>query len=178
MTTPTAVEIREWSDVDFDDIGNGKLAEDTALDRLIARAAAWVVWATGRPLDTMPPEFEPLAQQAIQYATEDMAYGDSNDAVSIQEDWQTLASFSASSYSETRRDIGSLGLRKLGMIAADPRLNSVLWALLTDDMRDKWEEWMGGGNTPDFEVTDVDWGVTLQYDPEPRGRSWPVPEEW
>lgn len=179
MTLPTAAELREWSDVTWEDIGdNAKFAEDSALDRLIARAAAWVWWVTGLTLDTVPVELEPIAEQAIQYATEDMAWQESGPSVEIQEDWPQIASFSAGSYSESRRSLSDNSLRKLGMIHPDPRLNTALWALLTDDRRDDWQDWIEGKTEADFNVQEVDWGLDLApYSLEPRGRSWPPPDE-
>ena len=46
------------------------------------------------------------------------------------------------------------------MIDADPRLNSLLWGLMTDDKRDFWNDWLNDVNAPAFAVTEIDWSLT------------------
>ena len=79
----------------------------------------------------------------------------SADIIETAADFMLIQSFSAGSYSESRRSLTEL--KNAGMIDADPRVNALLWPLLTDDRRDEWLSWLNGKNAPAFEVTEVDW---------------------
>jgi hypothetical protein len=165
VTRPTAAEIREWSKVDF---GSLTFADDDDLQLLVDRAGDYIEWTTGREMDaTCPQEFERGMAQATQYKTEDMAYQDQPENIETIGDFMLISSFSAGSYSETRRSLDELAKAK--MIDADPRLNSLLWGLMTDDKRDFWMGWLTGANAPAFEVTEVDWSLTHWWQYQPGG---------
>lgn len=156
MTRPTAADIREWSKVDFDSLG---YADDGDLQLVIDRAADYIEWMTGRAMDdTLPTQYERVMAQAVQYKTEDMAFIDQPENVETIGDFMLISSFSAGSYSETRRSLDELAKAK--MIDADPRLNSLLFGCMTDDKRDFWQDWLNAVNSPAFEVTEVDWSLT------------------
>lgn len=155
MIAPTAAWIEENSDVDFASLGNGWLAADGAVQRLVDVQVAFLEWATGRPLATMPPEFERLAEQALIYLVENSAQQSTADISETMGDFALIQSFSAGPYNESRRGLDEL--RKSGLIVADPRLHGLLWALLTDERRDVWMEWLSGVIAPAFEITDVNW---------------------
>jgi hypothetical protein len=156
VNRPTAADIREWSKVDFDSL---TYSDDADLQLVIDRAGDYIEWMTGRTMDdTMPTQFERGFNQAVQYKTEDYAYIDQPENVETIGDFMLISSFSAGSYSETRRSLDELA--KARMIDADPRLNSLMWGLMTDDKRDFWNDWLNTVNSPAFEVTEVDWSLT------------------
>lgn len=161
MDIPTAAQIREWSDVDFDSLGNGFLSRGTNLQRLINTQAQFLEWATGQTFAAMPTGFTSLAEQAMIWLTENAAQQSTADISETMGDWALIQSFSAGPYSESRRSMDEL--RKSGLIVGDPRIHGLLWAMLTDDRRDAWLEWLTGVIAPAFEVTEVDWQGT--YDP-------------
>jgi hypothetical protein len=156
VNRPTAADIREWSKVDFDSL---TYSDDADLQLVIDRATDYITWMCGRPCDdTLPTQYERVYAQAVQYKTEDMAFIDQPENVETIGDFMLISSFSAGSYSETRRGLEELAKAKL--IDADPRLSSLLWGLMTDDKRDFWEDWLASVNAPAFEVTEVDWSLT------------------
>lgn len=162
MTKPTPEQIDTWSQVDFGTLGYPDIAD---IQPLIDRAWAWLAWASGHTAEMGGPlldawtdaAMEPLVQQAVQAKTEGLAYQGRPDVIETAADFMLIGSFSAGSYSETRRSIKDLQMA--GMIDADPRINSLLWPLMTADMRDLWMSWLTGKNPPAFEVTEMDWGA-------------------
>jgi hypothetical protein len=153
---PTAEEIRQWSKVDFDSL---TYSDDADLQLVIERACDYMEWMTGRAIDdTLPTQYDRVMAQAVQYKTEDMAHIDQPENVETIGDFMLISSFSAGSYSETRRSLDELAKAKL--VDADPRLSSLLWGLMTDDKRDFWTDWINTVNSPAFEVTEVDWSLT------------------
>jgi hypothetical protein len=75
---PTTADIHAWSKVDWNELS----VDDVGLAELIARASVWVTAITFRPIDsTMPVWMEPLARQAIQMRTEQIAYQEQPDYV-------------------------------------------------------------------------------------------------
>ena len=157
MARPTVAEIRQWSKVDF---GELTYADDADLQVLIDRSADYVEWATGREMDdSLPPEYAGMMDQAVQYKTEALAYQNQPDIVETVADFMLLSSFSVGEYSETRRSLTEL--KEAGMIDADPRLNQLLWACMTDDKRAFWEDFLSDENAPAFSVTEIDWSGRL-----------------
>jgi hypothetical protein len=152
MDTPTPTQINEWSQVEFGELG---YPDDPSMQVLIDRAAAWIEWVTGQTYANMPTQFETIAAQAVQYMVEDQAYQSQPENLETVGDFMLISSFSAGSYSETRRSLEEL--KKFGWLSADPRLNSLLWAMLTPEKRDDWTAWIQGINAPAFETTEVDW---------------------
>ena len=167
MNVPTAAEIRTWSRLPFDDYDYAEPSSGTdPLDILIARAAEYVGRVTGRSLDTspdpntldVPDELSQTAAEAIQRRVEQMVIKSQEDEVETAADFDLIKSFSAGSYSETRRDAADAAKAKA--INAWPLLDEMLWALATEDARDDWrEKW--GDVVPAFSVTEVDWHGTL-----------------
>jgi hypothetical protein len=156
VTRPTVEEIRQWSKVDFDSLG---YADDADLQLVIDRAGDYIEWMSGRTMDdALDPKYDRVMAQVVQYKTEDMAHIDQPENVETVGDFMLISSFSAGSYSETRRGLEELAKAKL--IDGDPRISSLLWGLMTDDKRDFWEDWMASVNAPAFEVTEVDWSMT------------------
>lgn len=154
MAAPTAADVRTWSRIDFDSLGYAS-GDPDGLEFLVERAAQYVTWATGRDWSSMPSELRKIAEEAVQLVTETLAYQSQEDIVETAADFMLISSFSAGSYSETRRSMAEM--KNSGMIHANPLIHGLLWSLLTDDKRDDWLSWMTGQNAPAFAVTEVNW---------------------
>jgi hypothetical protein len=154
VTTPSVDDIKAWSAVDFANL----VPDDGVLQVLIDRAVGWFQQITGRVVDdTMPSEFEATTREALQRMVEVAAYQRQPDQIETVADFMLISSFSAGSYSETRRGLDEIAKAKA--ITGDPYLNSLLLGLLTPDQMDWWLAWWSGENPPAFEVTEVDWGL-------------------
>ncbi len=148
------------------DFGTLGFVDDPSLQTLVDRATALFEAMTGRVLDaTMPSGFDRMVEQVVQRMVEILAFQAQQDYVETLSDFQLIASFSAGSYSESRR--GLKEVQEAKMLVADPALNSMMMLLLTPDQRDFWDAWWTGEIPPSFEVTEVDWSG--QY---AAGRSW------
>lgn len=163
MIAPTATEIHEWSQVDFDRLGFA----GERLERLIASVWAWLGSATGQNLAVMADDWalvpsgasaRPLIEMVVQRKVEVMANQLTPDQAETLADFKLISTFSAGGYSETRRNLDEL--RKNVLIDADPLVNEALWPLMTPDQQDIWLGWLNGVNAPAFEITHVDWSGT------------------
>lgn len=157
MAAPTAEEIREWSQVDFDSLGYG---EDPALQRLVNVALAvftrWTgqSWSGDTYSDIAPATgTEALAVDAIQTLTEIAAYRKQADRAETFGDFDLLSSFSAGGYSESRRS--GKDLREVSL----SQMEAMLWPLMTAAKQEEWKEMISGINAPAFEVTSEDFGI-------------------
>lgn len=160
MTAPTAAQIREWSKVDFNTLG---FSDDADLQVLVDRSVTLFAQITGRPVDaTMPVEYDRAVEQVIQRMVEVLAFQAQQEYVETLSDFQLIASFSAGSYSETRRSLTEI--KDARMLVADPALNALLLTLLTPDMQDFWIGWWSGQIPPGFEVTEVAWMLGSGFD--------------
>jgi hypothetical protein len=155
VTTPTAAEIRERSQVDFGTLGYEK---DEELDRLIASVVPMFTWITGRTLDAMPPELEEAVTLCIERMVAVLAYQEQPEQIATISDFLVLSSFSAGSYSESRRSLTEL--KEARMISGDPVLNGMLLGLMDPERLDFWLAWWDDENAPFFAVTEVAWGLT------------------
>lgn len=154
MTTPTAADIRSWSKLDFDSL---TYSDDSDLQRVLDQAISYVEFVTGRRADpSLPSELEGLMRQALQMRTEQVVYQAQADAIETASD-DTLQSFSAGGYSETRHDATRRGESK--MLNPWQALNDILWMLMTDDKLDYWNYRLAGLNAPAWSVTEVDWSL-------------------
>lgn len=156
-TTPTAAEIDQWSKVEFADLE----WEEADLEREIERAQEYVLDVTGYATpEDVPANYSQTYREAIQRRVEQQAYATSPDIIETVADFDLIKSFSAGSYSETRRDAEDA--MKAKMINAWPLLNDLLMRMLTPDKYDFWlERW--GQRPPAFEMTEVDWGAGDDY---------------
>lgn len=154
MDAPTADDIRQWSIVDFGQLG---FVDDSQLQRLIDRVAESVELTTGRTLDGLPDEFDKQMEQVIQMLVEQYAYQAQPDQIETASEFFLISSFSAGSYSETRRGLEEI--RKSGLLNPNPAIHFLLWALMTDAKRDEWLGWIMGINAPAFETTEVNWSA-------------------
>lgn len=164
MTTPTATQIKDRSQVDFASLG---YATDEQLDRLIAAVVPILEWITGRTMATMPSNLEETVLLCISRMVAVLAYQEQPEQIETVADFLLLSSFTAGSYSETRRSLTEL--RDAKLISGDPILNGFLMGLLTPDQLDWWMGWWSGENAPAFEITEVDWSSSRygNYDDAP-----------
>lgn len=158
----TAAEVKAESRVEFGELDEP--FDDLAIDLMVASAVASVSEIVGRTLDaTLPARLAPLARQAVRMRTEQLAYQAQPDSVETSSD-ETLTSFSAGGYSETRRGPVRQGGTGGGVPALTgwPALDSLLWLLMTDERREYWrfEFDASAGPAPYSAVTEVDWSGT------------------
>lgn len=154
VDAPTADDIRQWSIVDFGSLG---FADDALLGRLIERVTEAVELTTGRPLAGLPGEFDKQMEQVLQMLVEQGAYQAQPDQIETASEFFLISSFTAGSYSETRRGLEEI--RKSGLLNPNPTIHFLLWALMTAAKRDEWLGWITGVNAPAFETTEVNWSA-------------------
>lgn len=153
MDRPDAASVRVMSKVNFDDLG---YSDDTDLQVVVDQANAYFEWVTGRPLDTtMPSGLAPLAAQAVRMRSEQVAFQAQEDYVDTATD-DVISSFSAGTYSETRRDP-----TKRILVNSWGALNDLLWMAMTPEKYDYWQELLSGVIAPSFEITEVAWSHAM-----------------
>lgn len=153
MTAPTISQIKDWSKMDFVSYGYGSSSD---LQVLLDRAIEYVEEVTGRTLATLPTKYENTMQEAIQRTVEQSVLRSQDDALEVSADFDTIANFNVTGYSESRRNMDDI--RKARMINSWPLLHDLLWRMATDDRRDEWDDyWAGGAERPAFEVSEMDW---------------------
>jgi hypothetical protein len=176
---PTPTDIRAWSKLDLDREGYAE-GEDALLSVQLERAVAYLGYVTGRTYDQAQTDQFPMAKtmldQAVQMRTEQVILSLSDDALSSVGDIDTIASFSAGPYSETRKDTTD---NKRTALNPWPPLNDLLWLLLglmpgetNDAVLDRYDYWralLSGINAPAWQVVEVDWGRGLGLN------DWPSP---
>lgn len=153
MDRPDAESVAALSKVDFGVLGYS--VDDGTLQAIVDQADAYVEWVTGQTLDSaMPSGLVAIAEQAVRMRTEQIAFQAQEDYIEGATD-ETIQSFSAGSYSETRRDPTRRGEQK--MLNAWQALTDILWMLMTPDKYDYWLSFLSGVHAPAFEVTEVAW---------------------
>jgi hypothetical protein len=141
------------SKVNFDALG---YADDTDLQVVVDQANGYLGWITGQTWAVLPTEMEAIAGQAARMRTEQVAFQSQEDYVETATD-DVVQSFSAGSYSETRRDWN----QDRKVLNSWPALNDLLWMMMSDDKRDDWLMLLTGVNAPAFEITEVAWSRHL-----------------
>lgn len=152
MDAPTAKEIREWSRVDFDDLDFPEPEDEDPdpLNRLVNRGNLWLQRTTGRIFSSLKvPEAaeegeseEEFAERKVeaewlissmqlasQMLTEYMAFLAQPEHAETASDFNQIQSFSAASYSETRRSPNA----RSRSIHPWSDLADLLYDLLTDE---------------------------------------------
>lgn len=159
MQAPTTKQIRTWSKLDFAGLDYEEPAGEAEdpLDVITARARDWLVYMTGRPFETMPPELETTAGEAVQRRTEQLAIKSQEDEAETAGDIDMINSFSASSYSETRKDDQRQTKFAAKSLNPWPHLNNLLLMLMTEEKREYWAEVLSGEHRPYMEITEVNW---------------------
>lgn len=160
MITPTAADVRSWSNpnFDWDELGYPAVsAPPDPLDLVVAWSVADIQAITGRMLDATLTDLTltALAQQAVLLRTQTMAY-------ELQPDYQETAaddvvqSFTAGNYSETHVD--PIKRAQAKTLTQNPALARILWRLMDEDQADYWIGFLEGKNAPAFDVSEIDWG--------------------
>lgn len=131
---------------------NSKLEqyEDDELLEVVIRAASDFEDLTGLEYTQVDTVDEPLVREATQLLVEWKVMAGQQETVETAGDFDLIGSFSAGSYSETRRGDN----RRPLVMHPWPRLNQLLLRLLTDEKRAE----LGIGEQPAVEAEDpVDW---------------------
>ena len=192
--TPTAATIRASSQVDFGSLGFPDGGDPDPLQAPVDQATSYITWVTGRTWDNplpMDPMTVPIMDQAAQMRTEQIVYQDSADNVETAGDYDMIQSFTAGSYSETRRELE----KPPRMLNPWPALDRLLWLLLSQtpaeiaaggngpvqDRFDYWRWVLGMAPVPPaWETIEVDWaeglgqGGDLYLGFGSDGAQWPV----
>lgn len=130
--------------------------EPDPLQPLVDASIQYLEQVTGRaPIETTPPELESLMNMAVRMRTEQFLHVTSADSVESAAD-SDVVSFSAGSYSETRRT--ERGHRE-GEWWINPwgALDDLLWLLMTPEKRAEWEAKAKNIVEPAFAVASPDW---------------------
>jgi hypothetical protein len=190
MAAPTVDSLRIATNVDFASLGYD---EDAKLGRLLNVAVRTVhiytdqAWAAETPYTFVPVApltgaDEVMVEEAVYTFTEWLAHHKQADVIETMGDFELISSFSAGSYSETRRS------GKDSQEASRALLRNLLWPIMSADKQDEWLALEAGVVVPSFAVTEVDWqglGVGVSeglvgansypypiYEPWPGGRGF------
>lgn len=151
MDAPTATEIQDWTK-----LTDLKAAPIDEAERTTSRAISSFKRFTGLDFATVSADDAPEIQRAVQGLAELLTVQDSADYLETLADWDLLLSFSAGSYSETRRSAEDA--YKARMLVAWPWLNSLLWGLMTPEKYDQWIIFFGAP-APAWGTQEVEWGA-------------------
>jgi hypothetical protein len=180
---PTITEIRAWSDLDFATYGYPEGGDgDIRLQLQLDRALMYLGYVTGRQYtDPQTDQFGLVKtgmDQAVQMRTEQVILALAGDQLDSVADIDLIASFSAGSYSETRRDTVA---EQQKMLNPWPTLNDLLWMLLglfpgevnavVDERYDYWRALLMGIQKPAWGVVEVDWARGLGQPAWPYGQN-------
>ena len=156
MDVPTVAAVREWTPttINYGNLGYG-LADPDPLADIAGQGAALFALITGRTYATIPAELEPLVRRAVAGLTYMQVVQSQPDYLETLADFDLIQSFSAGSYSETRRSAEDA--LKARMLVPWGWLNDLLKLLLTPEKADYWDEQFSGEHAPAWEVTEVDW---------------------
>lgn len=165
MDTPTVATIREWTPatVDYDALGYG---DDAELQKRVDEVIPQLRRFTGWTLADVPDEDAPLFRRALWMLTYLAAAETTEDRLDTLADFDLLKSFGAGSYNETRRDPDEMF--KARMLVPWAALNTLLWDLMNEDARARWDEWFAGSQVPAFSIGNeahLMTGDTWPYEP-------------
>jgi hypothetical protein len=173
VNVPTTDEIRAWSTVRWPRFG---VTDDALLQERINRAAAYVAFVTGQNFDAPTvaswatlTSTETLLRQAIQLRTEQITVQGGRGHISSAAENEVVQSFTAGSYSESRRDPARRGEQK--SLNTWPALDELLWMLMTDERYGWWYAYITGKPFPATWVEEVEWrgpgtvALFEEYDP-------------
>jgi hypothetical protein len=168
VDTPTPAMIRLWmpATVDFDALGYG---DDDELQKRIDEVIAQLRRFTCRQLPDIVVEDEPLYRRALWMLTYLSMAETSIDRLDTLADFDLLKSFGAGNYNEVRRDFAEMF--KARMLVPWGALNTLLWDLMTDECRARWDEHFAAGVVPAFEIGNEGWLMTGEYDDD-RSDPW------
>lgn len=168
MDQPTAADVRTWGlpNTPWAEWGYVEGLTPDSLERVTAAAAQQTLNVTGwGTWGAVPPQNEPLLEHAVTIMTQMFAAQSTPEYLETLSDFDLIQSFSAGSYSETRRSVDEA--IKAKMLAAWPAAHAALFAAMTPDARDAYLAYLNGANVPGFETTEVLWGGSpYGVDPE------------
>jgi hypothetical protein len=126
------------------------------LANAIVTASSLLGSLTCRPWDaTMPADLVPLAIQATVWKAEQLLHGGSMRRRTSTFGRRALKSMTAGPYSETY--FGPDEARNSKSLDLDPEMHDLLWAIATEECRDRWTELWGGVPRPAVALTEVAW---------------------
>ena len=164
MDAPTATTIRLWmpASVDFGALGYD---DDEQLQQRIDEVIAQLRRFTCRSLPDIVVEDEPLYRRALWMLTYLSMIEMSEDRLDTLADFDLIKSFGAGNYNEVRRDFAEMF--KARMLVPWGALNTLLWDLMTDECRERWEEHFDAANAPWFEIHNESHLMTGEHDYDP-----------
>jgi hypothetical protein len=115
----------------------------------------------------------------VRLATEMIASESTPEYLETLSDWDLIVSFSAGSYSETRRSVDEA--LKSKALTSWPTLDKALVASMTPEKYDDYIAWLNDIVAPGFAVTEMDWsgrglgGLDSQYELDDPMHPWPRP---
>lgn len=154
MIAVTAADVRGWSKLDFDGRGYPTGGSDP-LDIEIERAHAYLEDVTGQVTADIasPSVLATKWAEAVQYRTEQQVIWNSDDYAGDSN--ESAIDISVTGYSQRR--VGTKEQAPRDMINPWPKLNDLLWSLLTDDRREHWLAICGGDNGAVEVITEHGW---------------------
>jgi hypothetical protein len=173
MDLPTAETVRlRTPRLDWSAQGYPADASPDLLEEEVADACEYIVNTTGHTYEAMPSNLERTALKATIMRTQQQVFQADPDNVESAAD-ELTQSFSAGSYSESRRSFGEVKTQnEAGMVNSWPELNRLLWALMTAEKRAYWMGLLSGQGQPAYGVVEVDWsssGASAGDDPLEHG---------
>lgn len=174
-TAPDITLIRAVSDLDFARYGYGDDATgNVRLGVQLERAEAYISYVTGRtyaqPQTDQWPLVKTTMDQAVQMRTEQVVLSLAADQLDTVADIDLITSFSAGSYTESRKDPDASAKQRV--LNPWRALDDILWILLglfpgetNDVVSDRFDWWryvLGlGFVAPAWQVVEVDWSRGL-----------------
>lgn len=152
---PDAAYVVSASKLTWSDYGYSSNDGPGGIQELVDRAESTFWRITGQTLDQIDAQDAPLVRRVIQGLTEQIAMASSSDTLDTMADWDLIQSFSAGSYSETRRSADDMF--KSRMLNAVPWISDALWSMLTPERYEHYLQFFTGVNTPAWQAGDVYW---------------------
>lgn len=160
MDRPDVAAIRDWAPPDFDWDGVG-YPDDEDGNRKLGKRLDWAIGyvenTTGRPISTIAPpatpspdhpDLTPIAEQAILLALAQQVLQGGRRYLKANVLQDYIASFTAGSYSETRRRPDERAGASNPPVNAWRALSDLLYLLMTDEMLAYWRQRLSGITPP------------------------------
>jgi hypothetical protein len=164
VNAPTVTDFRNWTQLNLARYG---FTTDEKVAVTLSRAIAYVMFMSGQKLDALDPsitptgrveDLEPLMQQTIQMRTEQIILQGRPGHVTSAADNEVIQSFTAGSYSESRRDPQRRGEQR--SLNTWPALDELLWMIMTPERFSYWYGVVTGTPIASFAVEEIDWEHT------------------
>jgi hypothetical protein len=156
MDPITSERIRQISQSPFAEQGF-PVGDPDPLDLIVGAAGEWVLDVTGHGTwEAVPTLYANRVTLAIKLAVEMTAAQSTPEYLETLSDFDLIQSFSAGSYSETRRT-PLQAAEAAAMLAAWPPLNAALLNAMTPEKREEYLALLSGKAIPAVGYTEVDW---------------------